>query len=387
MNVNLLRGITALGVIAMSGASARPAAAHVTQILISACPKGISIQVVEEDLGLSAPQVNFSIPPSGPSASANLVGATTDGVPGGIGRLFIYWNEIALSPGANGEVVARGARNERYASFIVDAECPPLGSVRGSAFEDVNRNGARDPGEPGIGTASWKLTTGGDWFICGVAGGDSTFGPTVLPGTYTVIPVAQPGWLATTPPRMALVRQLGFASLNNDIGFARAPGSPGDVCGQYAPVPATLQSLPPAQPLLPQSGHDALSLLRSLGDFDRLLQTADRAGMSAMFSAPGPYIFLAPTDGAFDRVPSATLEQMLNDPRRRAVVLRSHIIVGGIDTTTLGARGRSVRTLTGRTVTLRMRDGALYVNDTRASDPMPVGNGLVLVIDRVLFTR
>ncbi len=383
MKVNLLRVGAALSVVVMSAAlaSAKPAAANVTRIHISACPKGISIQVVEEDLSLSAPRVSFNVQPSGPSASANLVGSTTSDVPGGIGRLFVYWNEVALAPGAQGDVVARGARNESYASFIVDTDCPPLGSVRGSAFEDLNRNGVRDPGEPGIGTASWKLTAGGDWFICGFVGGDSTFGPTVLPGTYSIIPVAQPGWLATTSPRTALVRQLGYASLNNDIGFVRAPGARGDVCGQYAPAPA------PPQPLPPPAGQDAASALTAFGSFNTLLLAAEIAGISAIFGAPGPYTFLTPTDVAFDRVPSTTLNRLLNNPRQLATVLRSHIIPGVVDATAISARGRTFRTLSGRAVTLRVQNGVLYANQAIVGESAPTSNGVVFVIDRVLFVN
>lgn len=57
MNVNLQRGIAAVGVIFASG-MLTPALADITQVRIPACPKGHSIQVVEEDLGLPAPQVN-----------------------------------------------------------------------------------------------------------------------------------------------------------------------------------------------------------------------------------------------------------------------------------------------------------------------------------------
>jgi len=368
---------------ALSLAPTQTATANITRIHISACPQGISVQVVEEDLSLGAPRVSFNISPSGPGGDARLVGSTTSDVPGGVGRLFVYWNGLALTPGAKGEVIARGSRNESVASFVVDADCPPLGSIRGSAFEDLNRNGVRDPGEPGIGTASWKVTAGGDWFICGFVGGDSTFGPTVLPGTYTIIPIAQPGWLATTPPRTALVRQLGFAALNNDIGFVRAPGSRGDNCGQYAPAPTPV----PPQPLPPSDGLDAAATLASFGSFNTLLSAADIAGVTGILSAPGPYTFLTPTDVAFDQVPPATLNRLLNNRSRLAVALRSHIILGTLDLAGIGARGRTFRTLSGRTVTLRTQNGVLYANNAMVGEIVPASNGAVLVIDRVLFTN
>ena len=177
------------------------------------------------------------------AASADRRGTGSE-VPNGEARQFVYLSDSPLVPGVTGAVIAKGQRNEAYATFTVDEECPPLGSVRGTAFEDLNRNGAHDAGEPNLGAASWKLTAGGDWFICGYVGGDSTFGPTVKPGTYTVVPIAQPGWVATTPPRTALVKKLGVAALNNDIGFVRAANASGSYCGQYAPPGDVITPLP-----------------------------------------------------------------------------------------------------------------------------------------------
>ena len=227
--------------------------ALVTGIGIFACPQGISIFVTEDRLDLPAPQVDWATTNISPNigARARLVGVLPDpNVPGGRARQFIYWDEVSLPAGAQGQVIARGQQNESYATFTVAGACPPLGSVRGVAFEDLNRNGARDANEPTITTASWKLTAGGDWYVCGTAGDDATFGPTVKPGTYTMIPVAQPGWRATTPPRVAVVKQLGFAALGNDIGFTRDPSSPGDRCGFGAPAvtPAPIGLPTPAMP-------------------------------------------------------------------------------------------------------------------------------------------
>lgn len=361
----------------------RSAAANVVGLDVIACPQGISILVNENNPNAPAPQVDFGILPAGPGAAAKLIGVTTDGLPDGVARQYVYWNDIGLTAGASGQVIARGARNEGYATFVVDADCPPLGSVRGSAFEDRNSNGIRDAGEPGIGTASWKVTAGGDWFICGVVGGDSTFGPTVKPGTYTVIPIAQPGWRATTPPHIALVKRLGYAALGNDIGFVRAP-SAGDNCGQYAPPLAAFAApAPVAQPVV----QDADAWLSSNGAFSALLQAADLAGVRALFSAPGPYTILAPTDAAFDQLSPSGRDRLLNNPRLLAEVLKCHIIPGVVDLAGIGTRGRTFRTLGARSVTLRVRNGALYANDAIIGEVVPVSNGVILVPDRVLFVR
>lgn len=360
---------------------ARAASANTSWVEVSACPVGLSIFAVEDDLGLPAPTVDFNLLPNGPGAQARLVGSITgEGVPGGKGRQYIYWNDITLTPGTKGTVIARGARNESYATFVVAETCPPLGSVRGSAFEDFNANGVRDLGEPGIGTASWKVTTGGDWFICGFVGGDSTYGPTVTPGTYTVLPIAQPGWRATTPPRQALVKTLGFAALNNDIGFVKVASSAGDNCGQYAPVIAPQPSPIPL---------DAATTLANYKVFNTLLAAANAAGVTNVLAGPGPSTILAPTDAAFAHLSPARLNALLRNPKQLAELLKCHIIPGMVDPAQLvGAKGKTFRTLGARSVTLRVaRNGQLLVNNANVGEIIPASNGVIFALDRVLFVR
>jgi uncharacterized surface protein with fasciclin (FAS1) repeats len=276
-------------------------------------------------------------------------------------------------------VIARGQRNEAYATFTVDGDCPPLGSVRGSAFEDLNRNGARDNGEPNIGTASWKLTAGGDWFICGYVGGDSTFGPTVKPGTYTVIPIAQPGWVATTPPRNAVVKRLGVAALNNDIGFVRAAGSGGQYCGQYAP---------PINALAPKSALAApADLLAEYGVFNTLLAALTSTGLDSVVNVPGPYTILAPTDTAFAKLSPATQHRLESNPQALAELLKCHIIIGNIDLASLGPRVKAYPTLGARKVMLQVRNGQLLANGVIIGEVIPSNNGQIWVPNKVLFVR
>lgn len=365
-------------------APAASASANTSWVEVFACPKGISIFAVEDDLNLPAPSVYIQVYSTTIGAQAGVVGSLTgSGVPGnGQGRQYIYWADLLLTAGQKGVVRATGARNESYAGFTVADSCPPLGSVRGSAFEDLNRNGARDPGEPGLGTASWKVTTGGDWFLCGYVGGDSTFGPTVKPGTYTVIPIAQPGWRATTPVRTALVKRLGEAALNNDIGFARAANAGGDNCSQYAP-PGGAQPVPLPAPNLP----DALTALGNYGVFNTLLGSLNSTGLTAVLTGSGPFTLLAPADAAFGNISNSTVARWTRYPATLTELLKCHIILGKVDLAALGTRGKTFRTLGARSVTLRSKNGMVYANDAIVGEVVHASNGSVLVLDRVLFTR
>jgi hypothetical protein len=330
---------------------------------------------------LPAPTVNFTVNTSTGSAgaTANLVGVVTGpDVPGGKGRQYIYWNGIRMPAGATGQIVAKGARNESYAKFTVAPSCPPLGTVRGSAFEDYNLNGVRDPGEPGIGAASWKVTAGGNWFICGYVGGDSTYGPTVTPGTYSVIPIAQPGWRATTPPRIALVKQLGVAALNNDLGFIRDPRSSGDFCGQYAPP--NPNPIPP-----PITSTPIPSTLASYRIFNTLLAAANASGVIDILNEPGPYTLFAPTDAAFTKLPAGTLDRLLKHPLSLAELLKCHIVPGIVEPSDFTRRAASTQTLGARRVILRATNGSLTVNGRNIAEVLDASNGEIYIIDAVLF--
>ncbi len=117
--------------------------------------------------------------------------------------------------------------------------CPLLGSIRGTAFEDKNANGKWDAGELSLGGMWFKVTGGGDWYVCGHVGDDSTYGVTVNPGTYYVLPSAPKGYRTTTPRITAEVTQRDdgiWVSLNNDIGFVKDDKAPGDGCDQYNPA-------------------------------------------------------------------------------------------------------------------------------------------------------
>jgi uncharacterized surface protein with fasciclin (FAS1) repeats len=361
------------------GALAQPAFANTSWVESFACPTGISIFAVEDDPALPAPRVVFG-PNSSNTREARLVGEVSGpSVPGGKGRQFIYFAETSFTPGSTGIVAAFGRNNESYGSFVVAAACDPLGSVRGVTFEDVNANGARDAGEPLVTGAWWKLSGGGNWSICGYSGSDATFGPTVVPGTYWLTPIAGPGWRATTPTRSVLIRRLGEASLNNDIGFVKDPAAAGAACSQYDPKPAPAAALRAPTP-------DILGALELTGDYDAFLTAVEAAGLVDALRAPDIAVF-APTDAAFAKLPKATLDRLLSNPAQLARVLRSHVVPMRLAPDALAA-DRSLRTLGSFSLRARSQAGVVKLNNLAAvGAPIDAANGTVFPIDAVLFVR
>jgi hypothetical protein len=106
-----------------------------------------------------------------------------------------------------------------------------LGSVRGTTYKD----GAI------FGGAWYKITDGGNWFVCGTVGSDGTFGVPLKAGEYYVIPLNLKGLRATTEITKAVVRG-GTATLGKDIKYVTDPTATLDSCDLYnppRPIPAS----------------------------------------------------------------------------------------------------------------------------------------------------
>ena len=147
--------------------------------------------------------------------------------PSGYGCYEIFWHPVSQVRSIDAQIPW----------IYWGASCPgstAIGSVRGSAFLDNNANGTWEPEESIFGEAWYKVTDGGTWFTCGWVGDDATYGVTVNPGTYYVLPVAPKGFKTTTP-RVTVQVNDGAAALNANIGFVADATAPGDACDQYNP--------------------------------------------------------------------------------------------------------------------------------------------------------
>lgn len=364
----------------------RPAQAQIGGVWAAACREGINAIVTESNPSAGAPALDWSYGKAGARAYPRGVMPN----PGGYGRDFVYWIDasLAVSSSLTGTLRAVGADgSEGYAKFTVSADCPVLGSVRGLAFEDLNRNGVMDAGEPAITTASWKLTGGGDWHICGWVGDDATYGPTVKPGSYRVVPIAQPGWRATTPVRVATVAHRADAALGFNLGFARDPSSRGDVCGQYAPNYGAQPPAPaPAIPPVAVSGDGIPAALGSYGIFTNLLAVANAGKMMPELSRKNITLF-APTDAAFAQLPPGKLAWLMATPKAAQSLIRNHIVNSAFAAPPSSAFAEYA-TLSGKIVRITNAGGILSVKgetSASASGGISASNGVIFPVDQVLF--
>jgi uncharacterized surface protein with fasciclin (FAS1) repeats len=123
------------------------------------------------------------------------------------------------------------------------------------------------------------------------------------------------------------------------------------------------------------------------GDFKTLTSLVEQAGLAGTLEGKGPYTVFAPTDAAFAKVPAATLDKLAKDKAALRSVLLGHVAKGGI-TAAKVVKKRSIKTLNGERVRVRVRGDKVFVGGARVTTPdVRASNGVIHAINRVLLPR
>jgi uncharacterized surface protein with fasciclin (FAS1) repeats len=123
------------------------------------------------------------------------------------------------------------------------------------------------------------------------------------------------------------------------------------------------------------------------GQFNTLTSLLKKAGLVKTLKGKGPYTVFAPTDAAFAKVPQATLDELGQDKAKLRSVLLYHV-VGRKLTAAKIVKRRSVKTLNGQRVRIRVRGETVRIGGARVTTPdVRASNGVIHVIDKVLIPR
>jgi uncharacterized surface protein with fasciclin (FAS1) repeats len=137
-------------------------------------------------------------------------------------------------------------------------------------------------------------------------------------------------------------------------------------------------------PLIPDVElKDLTQTLEANGRFKRLLEAAKRTDLLQEVEAGGPFTILAPTDEAFARLGTGTVEQLSPDALRD--LLLYHAIRGRLVAADAVQQG-SVRTISEVEVPFRQEEGKVFAGNAEIIEPnVNCSNGVVHVLDRVLI--
>jgi uncharacterized surface protein with fasciclin (FAS1) repeats len=134
--------------------------------------------------------------------------------------------------------------------------------------------------------------------------------------------------------------------------------------------------------------NSILSVAKKDGNFNTLAAAVAQAGLEEAFQHDELTVF-APTDEAFARLPSETLDALLkpeNKEKLKAVLLY-HAVKGKTTSCCLSGESTVARTVGGKDLTVRKSaDGVLTVNTARViKADVPADNGVIHAIDTVLI--
>ena len=128
----------------------------------------------------------------------------------------------------------------------------------------------------------------------------------------------------------------------------------------------------------------------SLPQFTTLVSLLKQAKLAGALTAKGPYTVFAPTNAAFRKLPPATVAAVKSDPALLKKVLLYHVVKGDVRAAqVVKLDGKSARTLEGQRLSIDVRRGSVFLNNTVRVTKTDVlaTNGVIHVIDKVLVPK
>ena len=139
--------------------------------------------------------------------------------------------------------------------------------------------------------------------------------------------------------------------------------------------------------------------LAGSADHSTLLGALRSAGLEATLAGPGPYTVFAPANGAFDKLPAGTAENLMKPEQRAQLtsILTYHVVPGVVTAADLAraveaGNGKAVlATLGGGNLTVTSAGGGLVITDAKGGQARVIqpdgiqSNGVIHAVDGVLM--
>lgn len=116
-----------------------------------------------------------------------------------------------------------------------------------------------------------------------------------------------------------------------------------------------------------------------------LVSLVTQANLVGALQGAGPFTVFAPTNDAFDKMPTAIKKAIERDPSLLPKILTYHVVSGAIPSSQVPKFGK-VPTLEGEKVLVRSNNSGVSVNNAKVIiADVSATNGVVHVIDKVLI--
>jgi uncharacterized surface protein with fasciclin (FAS1) repeats len=121
------------------------------------------------------------------------------------------------------------------------------------------------------------------------------------------------------------------------------------------------------------------------GSFKTFGKAIERAGMSDTLRGVGPFTIFAPTDAAFEKLPTGKLENLFKDENKKELVslLNYHVVSGRKLIADVG-KWEAARTVNGQAAPITMADDKVSIDGALVtSADIDSSNGILHGIDKV----
>ena len=134
---------------------------------------------------------------------------------------------------------------------------------------------------------------------------------------------------------------------------------------------------------------DIVQTAISNGSFNTLVTAVKAAGLVDTLKGPGPFTVFAPTDDAFAKLPSGTLQNLLKPENKTQLVaiLTYHVVPGKVMSKDIAGKRTEAKSVEGDSVSIDATNGVKVDNAKVVKADVEASNGVIHVIDTVIMPK
>lgn len=123
-------------------------------------------------------------------------------------------------------------------------------------------------------------------------------------------------------------------------------------------------------------------------DHTTLVAAVQAAGLVDALANAGPFTVFAPANSAFEKLPAGTVEELVKPENKSKL---SNILLYHVTTTAYNVEGlrdgQRLGMADGNWATISIKEGATFINDAKIIGSAKASNGMVHVVDGVIFAK
>lgn len=140
-----------------------------------------------------------------------------------------------------------------------------------------------------------------------------------------------------------------------------------------------------------KSKADVLKIAMESKDHTTLVTAVSAAGLVDSLANQGPFTVFAPTNVAFEKLPSGTVDNLLKSSQKDSLknILEYHVAVGNLTEDILKSeytgKEDQLGMANGGNAKISLKNGKIMINNATVIASIPATNGIIHVIDTVIL--